>query len=223
MAIRYKVIIHDRKYTSWSYTPEEGFENCHKDEIEKITPMKHFSKDILLYDPSSNTIETFFSHIRSGTPLAGILVLEGNRTYGRSKKLLYKVIPDDNHLPVFLVPYDPPIGFSKVFKNKYVVFKFEHWNEEHPHGSLLSTIGETNSLESFYEYQLYCKSLHVSINHFMSMYGLKHSTFGNLSPIVSALSIYPIKNGLCYPLFSQIVFVVFKRTNRVSLWRWTSE
>jgi exoribonuclease R len=172
MTKRYKVIINDRKYTSWSYIPEEGFDNCHKDEIDQIAPVKHFSKDILLYDPSSNTIETFFSHIRSGTPLAGILVLEDNRTYGRANKtkskLLYKVIPDDNHLPAFLVPYDPSIGFSKVFKNKYVVFKFEHWNDQHPHGSLLSTIGETNHLESFYEYQLYCKNLHVSINHFTS-------------------------------------------------------
>jgi hypothetical protein len=99
MTKRYKVIINDRKYTSWSYIPEEGFDNCHKDEIDQIAPVKHFSKDILLYDPSSNTIETFFSHIRSGTPLAGILVLEDNRTYGRANKtkskLLYKVIPDD--------------------------------------------------------------------------------------------------------------------------------
>jgi len=172
MTTRYKVIINDRQYTSWSYTPEDNFAESHKEEIQQITPTKQFSKDILLYDPSSNTLKTVFSHIRSGTPLAGILVLEGNRSFGRSKKtsakLLYKVIPDDKHLPIFLVPYDPSIGFTKVLKNKFVVFKFDHWNEQHPQCSLLSTIGDTSHLESFYEYQLYCKSLHVSLNHFTS-------------------------------------------------------
>jgi len=176
MSIRYKVIINDRQYTSWSYTPEDDFSNCHKEEIDRIVPTKLFTKDIILYDSSSNTFETVFSNIRSGVPLSGILVLEGNRTYGRAQstssskkqRLLYKCIPDDKHLPAFLIPYEPQIGFSKVLKNKYIIFKFENWNEQHPHGSLLNTIGDTSSLEAFYEYQLYCKSLNVSINHFTS-------------------------------------------------------
>jgi exoribonuclease R len=125
-----------------------------------------FSKDIILYDPQTKTHTITYSHVRSQTPLAGILVLHGNRTYGRvasKNKLLYKVIPDDKHLPVFLVPYEPPANFSKVLHNKYVVFHFDQWIEQHPRAKLLQTLGDTHQLEAFYEYQLYCKSLHVSL------------------------------------------------------------
>ena len=31
----------------------------------------------------------------------------------KNGKLLYRVIPDDKHLPYFLVPYDLKIGFNK--------------------------------------------------------------------------------------------------------------
>jgi exoribonuclease R len=65
-----------------------------------------------------------------------------------------------------LVPYDVKIGFSKLQKNKYVVFKFDHWNDKHPQGILVETIGDVDNLEVFYEYQLYCKSLNVSLQKF---------------------------------------------------------
>ena len=63
--------------------------------------------------------------------MPGVLLLDGNKTYGRQKngnkikqgKLLYKCIPDDMRLPAFLVPYEiKNMGFSKVFKNLYVLF-----------------------------------------------------------------------------------------------------
>ena len=47
------------------------------------------------------------SILKNSNTIAGVLVLEGNKTYGRKKKrLLYKCIPDDKYLPAFLVPYD---------------------------------------------------------------------------------------------------------------------
>ena len=101
--------------------------------------------------------------------LAGVLQLHGNRSFGRTankKRLLYKCIPDDKELPVFLVPYEIKMEFSKVFKNKYVLFTFDHWNETHPHGLLKETIGDVDDLPCYYEYQLYCKYLHISINDF---------------------------------------------------------
>jgi exoribonuclease R len=166
--MNYRLLIDDRKYTSWSWIIEET-----KTQYAEIPPdwkpHKQFSKDIILYDHHTNTTKTVFSHIRSQIPVAGILVLDGNRTFGRTtknKKLLYKCIPDDKHLPYFLIPYEPTIQFSKVLKNKYVVFQFDHWNEQHPHGKLLSTIGDVDHLDAFYEYQLHCKSLHISINKF---------------------------------------------------------
>ena len=163
----YKLYIHDRTYTTWTWILED---QSH-DQIQEppnINPIKMFSKDIILYDPQTKTHTTTYSHVRSQTPLAGILVLQGNRTYGRTpkNKLLYKLIPDDKHLPVFLVPYDNPSNFSKVLHNKYVVFHFDQWIEQHPRAKLLQTLGDTQQLEAFYEYQLYCKSLHISLTPF---------------------------------------------------------
>jgi len=160
----YKLYIHDRTYTTWTWIQEDQMQD-QTQEPPNINPTKMFSKDIILYDPQTKTHTTTYSHVRSQTPLAGILVLQGNRTYGRTpkNKLLYKLIPDDKHLPVFLVPYDPPANFSKVLHNKYVVFHFDQWIEQHPRAKLLQTLGDTQQLEAFYEYQLYCKSLHISL------------------------------------------------------------
>ena len=55
------------------------------------------------------------------------------------------------------------IGFSKNNINKYVVFKFKIWEEKHPIGVLVQTLGDVTHLDNFYEYQLYCKSLYASI------------------------------------------------------------
>jgi len=163
--MKYKVIIHDRSYTSWSYINEE----TNQEESYTIIPppTKLFSKDIILHDPIQNTVTPLYSNVRTTSQIAGVLLLDGNKTFGRIKnKLLYKCIPDDKHLPFFLVPCDPKIGFSKVLKNKYILFKFDHWENQHPQGILINTIGTTDSLESFYEYQLFCKSLHVSLSQF---------------------------------------------------------
>ena len=113
-----------------------------------------------------SSFQTIRSPTRSATYLAGILILEGNKTYGRTKnkkRLLYKCIPDDRHLPNFLVPYDLIIDFQKCHKNKYVLFRFQEWTEDHPHGLLVETLGDVNQFEAFYEYQLYSKSLHSSL------------------------------------------------------------
>jgi exoribonuclease R len=161
---KYRLHVHDSTYTTWTWIPETP----DAPEPPEIPPTKMFSKDIILYDQPTKTHTVIYSHVRSKTPLAGILVLQGNRTYGRTTKhkLLYKLIPDDKHLPVFLVPYDPPANLSKVLHNKYVVFHFDDWIEQHPRAKLLQTLGDTQQLDSFYEYQLYCKSLHVSLTPF---------------------------------------------------------
>jgi len=106
--------------------------------------------------------------------MPGVLILEGNKTYGRpgapyikSKKLFYKCIPDDMRLPSFLVPYEiKNIGFSKIFPNMYVTFSFVEWEGKHPLGMIGNVIGIVNQLSNFYEYQLYCKSLNASIQKF---------------------------------------------------------
>lgn len=161
----YKVYISDRKYTSW-----EIFETATFQKVDiKINPneCKLFSNDVFSFD--NNTVKIVHSTIRSSTPMPGVLVISGNKTYGRNKngKLLYKCVPDDMRLPSFLIPYEiKNVGFSKVFINLYVTFDFFNWEDKHPQGRLNNVIGSVDILDNYYEYQLYCKSLNASIQKF---------------------------------------------------------
>jgi exoribonuclease R len=136
--------------------------------MQRISPIQ----SRLFTGDSFNIDEEFHKEIVIHSPmrlqiLAGVLVLHENRTYGRSKngRLLYKCIPDDRHLPPFLVPYDISMGFSKKQINKYVTFQFTEWLDSvYPYGVIMDTLGQVDSLDVYYEYQLYCKSLHVSLN-----------------------------------------------------------
>ena len=123
---------------------------------------KMFNQDIFTYNDGK--VDILHSSARCMKVIPGVLALENSQTYGRIKdKFLYKCIPDDKRLPIFLVPYKIKLGFNKNIKNKYVVFEFRNWNDKHPLGSLTQTLGDVDSLEYFYEYQLYCKSLYASI------------------------------------------------------------
>lgn len=167
----YKICVDDRNYVNWSI-----FETTHFKPVElNIHPVdkKLFSNDVFKVDANGNVI-IIHSSIRCGSSIPGILILDGNKTYGRQKKdskkksrLLYKCIPDDKRLPPFLIPYEfKQIGFSKVFVNFYVTFSFSEWIDKHPCGLLTQTIGPVDILPNFYEYQLYCKSLNASIQKF---------------------------------------------------------
>ena len=123
---------------------------------------KMFNQDIFTF--KDGVVNILHSSARCMKVIPGVLVLENSQTYGRVKdKFLYKCIPDDKRLPIFLIPYKLRLGFNKNIKNKYVVFEFRNWEDKHPRGSLTQTIGDVNILENFYEYQLYCKSLYASI------------------------------------------------------------
>jgi hypothetical protein len=146
--------------------------NFNKIELD-INPVecKLFSNDV--FTSNNNTVSLLHSSIRCGPSMPGVLVLAGNKTYGRQTnkknggKLLYKCIPDDMRLPPFLVPYEiKNMGFSKVFKNLYVTITFDEWNDKHPRAKLDNVIGPVDILDNFYEYQLFCKSLNASIQKF---------------------------------------------------------
>ena len=129
---------------------------------------KWFTRDVIRFDESGKPT-LVYSPIRNQTTIAGVLILEKNKTFGRTankKRLLYKCIPDDKHLPAFLVAYDVKLGFSKSIPNKYVVFRFESWNDARPHGTLVETLGDVDNINVFYEYQLFCRSIHTSIVEF---------------------------------------------------------
>ena len=162
--ITYKVYVHDRVYSKWTFYNTLDFQECQL----SIHPSEHklFTNDVIVFN--DNQVKIIHSSVRLNVSMPGVLILKNNKTYGRKNgKLLYKCIPDDMRLPAFLVPYEMKhIGFSKVYQNIYVTFHYCEWNDKHPHGTISHSIGPVDILDNFYEYQLYCKSLNASIQKF---------------------------------------------------------
>lgn len=169
-----KVMIADSNYSDWYYAHNEKYIKIPVSAyppLNAINPvsMKLFTKDSVEVFSDGRPPQFVYSPFRHQPLIAGVLLLEKNKTFGRNatkKRLLYKCIPDDKHLPPFLVPYEVKLGFSKHLHNKYVVFKYDHWNETLPHGTLVEVLGDVDNLDVFYEYQIYCKSLHISLTDF---------------------------------------------------------
>lgn len=165
MAHIYKVHINDRAYTSWTFLTVVEFKEI---ELKEINPaeQKLFTNDIFTIEPEFKILH---SGVRTSNNIPGVLILKGNKTYGRGEngKLLYKCVPDDRRLPTFLISYEMKnVGFSKVFVNQYVTVNFSEWKDKHPRGVISQLIGPVEVLDNFYEYQLYCKSLNASIQNF---------------------------------------------------------
>ena len=179
----YKIYVNDRNYSCWEVFDANKFEKIENLVINPIES-KLLSNDVFTIDKNNN-VSILHSTVRSGTVLPCVLILAGNKTYGRQNKLkngktytkksaeisggklLYKCVPDDMRLPSFLVPYElKTLGFSKVLKNMYVTITFDNWDDKHPIGKLNNVIGNIDVLDNFYEYQLYCKSLNASIQKF---------------------------------------------------------
>jgi exoribonuclease R len=173
----YRVVILDRNYSNHIFYHVDDLQKgeINVDSIpgmKELRPLEHkmFMDDIFEFPvDNSGVVSIVRSAVRKSKQIAGVLMLENNKTFGRTvnkKRLLYKCIPDDVHLPAFLVPYEVKVGFSKVQKNKFVTFQFDNWNDKHPHGLLTETIGDVDNMDCFFEYQLYCKSLHISLTDF---------------------------------------------------------
>ena len=164
----FKIIVDDRNYSKWSIVNATTFEPLDIDHLLQFDPLQHklFNNDIFtLNNDKVNIVHSFH---RDTDSIAAVLILEGNKTYGKNKnKFLYRCIPDDVRIPSFLVPYEMKnMGFSKMFVNMYVTIRFSNWENKHPIGILQQVIGSVDVLENFYEYQLYCKSLNTSIQKF---------------------------------------------------------
>lgn len=190
----YQLYIDLRNYSSWRVHRVDTNKPVEEEWTTKIRPFenKMFSKDIFDMLENHENPVLKFSPTQNAKEIAGILQIDGNKTYGRTenkKKLLYKFIPDDKHMPPFLVPYEVSMGFSKVHKNKYATIKFDFWKDKHPRGILLETIGDVGNLDAFYEYQLHCKSLHESIS------DITNKTRDNLSRKSSEEFIHQMMNN----------------------------
>lgn len=184
---KYKILISDKTYTAWSFidpVTNMSITTDMDDRLNYVNPVENklFSRDIFVFNDESNekcrdekssttkpTIRVIQAYLKNCHAIAGVLMLENNKTFGRTankKRLLYKCIPDDRHFPPFLVPYDIKPGFSKVLKNKYILFRFDNWDDKHPMGTIVETIGDVDRLDTFYEFQLHSKSLHISLTDF---------------------------------------------------------
>ena len=145
----------DRGYSSFTW---EG-----DGEIPEINPV---SEKLITGDIVENKIINKCSPYRKKS-IPGVLVLNGS-TFGRKKhKLLYKCIPNDKSLPVFLVPFeDKNTSFSKRKLNRFVSFKFINWDGKHPEGQLIETIGYVSDINCYCEYMLRCKDISHPIQKF---------------------------------------------------------
>ena len=171
----YKINIVNRNYDAWTIFNATTLEQV---TFDGFNPAEHklFTNDVFTYN--NNIVELVHSSIRVDETIPAVLVLNDNKTYGREKKssnkqtikegrLLYKCIPDDTRIPVFLVPYEiKQVGFSKVFTNHYITIHYKDWTGKHPQATITQNIGSVDLLDNFYEYQLYCKSLNASIQKF---------------------------------------------------------
>lgn len=159
------LFVRDRQYSSFTFLNGRGEDVL----IPQLNPLecKMFSGDVI-----SENKTVVHSPVKEMVYIPGILILENNRTYGRTenkKKLFYKCKPFSTAYPDFLIPYSLQMGFQKNFKNKYVTFRFESWNDKHPIGMLMNSIGDVHDLPAFYEYLLFCKNLHIPITPFIKL------------------------------------------------------
>ena len=159
-----KITIHDRTYSS--FCVDDNLSN--QNEVDPIN-LKLFNGDEFSYTDS--VFNLINSPTRNAPYLTGILNLDDNKTFGRTrnqKRLMYKCSPDDKKLPSFLIPYDIDVKFNKKHKNKFILFKFDEWNklDAHPTGLIIETIGNVDDIESIFSYNLYSKYLLHSIKSF---------------------------------------------------------
>jgi len=156
--------VYDRNYEKYVFINTKDLQ----EDVNYSSPLlnKWFHKDVI--DEFGKVLK---SPYMNSDAIPGVLIINGN-TYGHvngdiKAKLLYKCIPDDKSLPIFLVPYEYKCNiFSKNKYNKYVTFRIKEWINKHPIGILTNTFGDVNENETFYKYQLCCKGLDSSINGF---------------------------------------------------------
>ena len=163
--MEYIIKINNRDYSNWTVCDKHNNEIC----LSGFSPItsKLFHNDVFSFSENQE-LTIVDSPLKTTHIVAGILLLEGNKTFGSYKnKYYYRCVPHDKTLPIFIVPYEiKKIGFEKYQKNKYVLFTFYEWIDKHPIGKLVETIGDVDVPENIYEYQLQCYNLNVSLSSF---------------------------------------------------------
>ena len=162
--LMYKIYIPNSNYTEWYFYDENNMLLVE----DKNIPINPLEKKLFNNDVIDSNLNLVFSQIRTDKYIAGILIYTG-KTYGRhsNQKLNYKCVPNDPKVPAFIIPYEEKTtSFEKNKYNKFILFKFKNWSNKHPFGELITVLGNINDLSAYYEYQLYCKNLCISIKEF---------------------------------------------------------
>lgn len=159
--------VENRNYANYNWTNvKSGYEDI---PIKCPNPLEQKLFHGSIYHPDTDLLLP--SPILKNKKIPGILILEGNKTYGRQRKtsssgkgrLYYRCIPQNKHLPIFLIPYEPAMDFSKHQVNLFVLFEYKEWTASHaPYGILTETIGKVSDLSAYYEYLLYVRGMHFS-------------------------------------------------------------
>ena len=164
MLLKFKCETRDYTFDSWDLFYVNDLTKADKSIID-VCPIrdKLFNQDIFRINENLKFVEIISSCNRTLPVIPAILSFK--KLYGKiGNKYLFKASPDDCRLPDFIVPYRfKKSTFSKKQNSKYVVIKFNNWDDKHPYGSIVTTIGDVGILENFYEYMLYCMSLYASI------------------------------------------------------------
>jgi len=199
----FTIHIENRDYIEWKAIPQSVSKCENENENESIdlsnssimgdiSPIdsKLFHKDII--NSEGNLVSSFY---RDNEEICGVL-LTSEKTYGRNSKgkLLFKCIPDDEHLPCFLIPYEEKnIGFAKNKLDKYITFRIHEWKDKHPLGTLTNSFGNVNDNEAYINYQLTCNNLHDSLKQFNAI-SLRALRLQTLSPIPHYINDIPIED-----------------------------
>ena len=169
---------HQIKITSQDYSTFFLFpENKSRDKLD-FTPIKHrlFHNDTVAIDETAsgdNNIKLITSPFREKTPAFAATLCLKDKIYGKIKnRFLYKCVPYDRSLPIFLAPYKPDQRyFSKTKHNIYVLAKLHSWetNQKHPRAELIQTFGATNDINNYFHYLLHAKNLFISQKNLIKM------------------------------------------------------
>jgi exoribonuclease R len=191
--------IGNREYTSWELIPVEKQKNMPAPTISPLNA-QFFHNDVI--DARGALVR---SPYREKEDICGVL-LTSEKTYGRlamnkTGKLLYKCVPDDIHLPCFLIPYEEKnLGFSKRKLDKYITFSVKEWIK-HPIGSITETFGDVEDKEAYVAYQMACKEINDSIKQ-LNAVTLRVLRENTLQPVPFMMGGKVIEDRRSYPIIS---------------------
>ena len=133
--------------------------------------------------------------------IAAVLLVD--KMYGKeNNKLLYKCIPYNKNLPIFLVTYENKQGFSKTHKHKYVLLEFKHWNNKHPLGQLVQTFGNVDDLSCLYDYLLFALDIHTSNQRFTKRFMVEYKNDTKQNHLKEMKKRYNLQDRTNYEIYT---------------------